>query len=383
MKFVKYLTVIIIFTTVIGFNQNLFSWGLFNLFTDQSYTQEGLNAVEDFNPDKDILYLPQIGDKDIFESMDDLSICRKPEVRKFIFVYLTRGREYTIRSIERSYLYKDIISDIFKKEHDIPEEIALLPLLESGFNPHAVSRSRAVGLWQFVSNTSKPLGLKNDRWIDERKDIEKSTEAAIRHLRHLYAMFNSWELALSAYNGGAGHVARAIKKTGTKNIWELSKTGALSSETSEYLCRFIALVMIYKNQRLFDIYDEIMIPETHKTETFIVKYPIKIKELSLVSGVPEETIETYNPELNQSIIPPYYKNYSLRVPVEAKEKLRENEKELYRNKFSGVKKHRIRKGECLSLIAQHYKTNTRQIMRFNGIRDPDNLKVGEILYIPF
>jgi membrane-bound lytic murein transglycosylase D len=368
---------------VVGYNQNLFSWGLFNLFSEKSFSREGLEAVENFNPDRDILYLPQIADKNIFQAMDDLSICRKPEVRKYIYIYLTRGRQYTIASIERSHTYAPIIAEVFKKNQDIPADIALLPLLESGFNPHAVSRSRAVGLWQFIASTARPLGLKNDAWVDERKNIEKSTEAALRHLRHLYAIFKSWDLALIAYNGGAGHLNRAMAKAGTRNVLELTRSGALSSEASEYLYRYIAMTLIYKNQRLFDIHDEIRVPEAPKTETYTVRHPVSIDDISRHADVPRHVIEAFNPELLRSVIPPYWTNYPLRVPAGTKDALIKKEKELYSNRISGVKKHRVRPGESLSKIAQQHKITTARIIRYNSIRDPDNIRAGSILYIPF
>ncbi|HOW83451.1 MAG TPA: transglycosylase SLT domain-containing protein [Spirochaetota bacterium] len=383
MRLAKFIITAAIFLAIIGHSQNVFSWGLFNLFSGGPFTPEGLESVMNFDPDKDILYLPRIGNKNIFESMDDLSICRNPEVRKYIYIYLTRGREYCIRSIERSHIYGGIINEIFAKNGDIPDEIALLPLLESGFNPNAVSRSKAVGLWQFVGNTSRPLGLRTDKWIDERRDIEKSTEAAIRHLRNLHRIFNSWELALTAYNGGAGHVARAIKKSGTRDLQELIARGALSKESSEYLHRYIALVLIYKNQRLFDIYDEITVPEIPRTENYTVKYPVNINRVSELAGTPKKVIETYNPELNRSAIPPYAKDYSLRLPAEAKDRLKSREEDLYRERVTNVRTHRIRSGECLSAIARLYNVNTVRIIRFNAIRDPDSLKAGDILYIPF
>lgn len=355
MKAARNITTLVILLIFLGLSQNVFSWGLFNLFTDQSFSREGLENVEKFNPDEDIVYLPEIGDRDIFASMDDLSICRKKQVRKFIYIYLTTGRSYLKDAIYRSHFYLDIIDEIFEKNKDIPKDIALLPLLESGFNPHAISRSKAVGLWQFLKSTSRVLGLRKDRWIDERKDIEKSTEAAIQHLRNLYGIFQSWEFTLAAYNGGAVHVRKAMKRAGTTNFWELLKSGTLNSETEEYVPRFIALTLIYKNQRLFGIDDELTVPEKEETENFILKYPAHLDDISKISGLSPKDIKAYNPELKKEIVPPYYKNYSLRVPSQAKEKLEEREKELYKNKFTQIKKHRVKDGECLSHIARKYK----------------------------
>jgi len=354
-KYSKYIAAVTILISLLGFEKNLFSWGLFNLFSDTSYSKKGLNRAISFDPDEDILYLPKLNDKELFESINDLSICRKKEVRKYIYIYLTSGRKYTKKSIEKSYIYKDIIEKVFKDNPDIPAEIAVLPLLESGFNPLAVSRSRAVGLWQFMKNTATPLGLQRNKWIDERRDIEKSTEAAIRHLRNLHKRFGSWELALAAYNGGGGHVKRSMNKTGAKDFWTLSTTGTLSRETAEYVPRFIALTLIYKNQRLFDIKDEIEIPETIKTENFAMNYSVNIHHISKLADIPVKTIKRFNPELKRNITPPYRKNYSLRIPVSAADKLKKREKELYKFRYRHVRRHRVKNGECISIIARNYK----------------------------
>ncbi len=345
----------IITLTCLCLYKNVFSWGLFNFFTDTKFSQEGLEKAIEFNPDKDILYLPEIGDKDIFKAMKDLSICRNPEVRSFIYQYLTRGREYTIKSIERSHYYYDIIDEIFSKNPDIPREIALLPLLESGFSPIAVSRSKAVGLWQFVSNTAKPLGLKYNRYVDERRDIEKSTSAAIRHLRNMYKIFNSWELALAAYNGGGGHVKRALQASGEKDLWGLIKKGALRKETEEYVPRFIALSLIYKHPRLFGIKDEIKTVEIPETANLVLPFPIQLNSIPQLCGTPMKTIKKFNPELKLNITPPYQKDYSLRLPVNAKKELIKKKKKLMKYRFTTIKRYTLKKGDCISLIARRYK----------------------------
>jgi len=307
-----------------GYNQWVFSLGFFKLFSETEYSEAGLQKVQEFNPEKDTLYLPGIENKELFESIEDLSICRNDEVRKYIYLYLTSGREYLIKSIERSHIYIDIINDIMKKNPDIPSEIALLPLLESGFEPNAVSSSNAVGLWQFLRSTSVLFDLKSDKWIEERRDIEKSTEAAILHLRYLKKDLKSWDLALAAYNGGGGQLRRAMNKTGAVNIWELIKSGALTKETSEYVPRYAALVIIYNNQRLFGIINEVSVPQKIKTETVMINHRININEFSEKYDVEIDEIKRYNPELNGPLTPPSSENYVIRLTDESAKKIRSN-----------------------------------------------------------
>lgn len=313
-----------IFILFLGYSQRVFSLGLFKLFSDTRYSAMGLKKVQDFNPEDDTLYLPGLEDKELFESIQDLSLCRKKAVREYIYMYLTSGREYLINSIERSYIYIDIINDIMKKNPDIPADIALLPLLESGFDPYAVSKSNAVGLWQFLQSTSALLDLKSNRWVEERRDIEKSTEAALRHLRYLHSTLKSWDLALAAYNGGDGQVRRAIDKTDSRNIWELIKSGTLTKETSEYVPRFAALVIIYNNQRMFGIEDEITPPRKEKTETVTINYQMNVNQLSKICGIDMNEIKKYNPELNSHMTPPSSEPFALRLTENSAEKFKSN-----------------------------------------------------------
>ncbi|MDY6935702.1 MAG: lytic transglycosylase domain-containing protein [Spirochaetota bacterium] len=303
------------FSALTCIDRKTLCWNLFNLFEDATYREEGLKKIIKYNPDEDTITLPTLNDKNFFESINDLSICRRKEVRTLLYIYLTKKRDHVKRAIRRSYLYIDIIKNEFDKYPSIPKDIMLLPLLESGFNPYAISRSRAVGLWQFIRPTSRRLGLKNDKWIDERRDIVKSTNAAIRHLRNLYWIFDSWELSLAAYNGGGGRVRRAINKTGINDFWKLKKTNTLKTETKEYVSRYAALMLIYKNQKLFGIHEEMKDIEKFDTESIVLKYPVNMRHVSKITGVPLATIRKLNPELIRNAIPPYYREYSFRVPT--------------------------------------------------------------------
>ncbi len=318
--FVTILTIILL----LGYNKQLFSTGFFNLFLENRFSEAGMERVKQFDPDKHTLYLAGLENKELFESIEDLSLCRNEEVRKYIYLYLTSGREYLVKSIERSYIYIDIINEVMKKNPDIPSEIALIPLLESGFDPLAVSRSNAVGLWQFVAGTAAHFDLKKNKWVEERRDIEKSTEAAIRHLRYLHELMGSWDLALAAYNGGQGQVKRALDKSGSKDIWELIESGKLTRETSEYVPRYAALVIIYNHQRLFRIEKEINIPKVEKTEIVKLNYQMNISQLSEKCGIDITEIKKYNPELNSSLTPPTSENYTLRLTEDSAKKFNLN-----------------------------------------------------------
>lgn len=315
MKYTKLTAILLLIPAIFfGYNKWVFSWGMFQLFNEAEYSKHRHERIVSFNPDEDTLYLPGMEDKEFFESVNDFSIMRKKGVREFVYLYLTTGREYTIRSIERSGMYMEIISNIIKKNPDIPAEIALLPLLESGFDPTAVSRSNAVGLWQFMERTSAYIGLRTDGIVDERRNVEKSTEAAIRHLRHLYKKFGSWELALAAYNGGEGLVSRAIESAGTENLWELIKSGALPKETSEYIPRYAALMLIYKNQRLFRIDKNIELERAQPVYELCLKEQKSLEEISRHYSTQSEVIKKLNPELKTGMTPFSENCYPLKIP---------------------------------------------------------------------
>ncbi|MFH0974466.1 MAG: transglycosylase SLT domain-containing protein [Spirochaetota bacterium] len=372
---------ILIFILIFFSSFSLFKESAFCLdFTDLFATSDSEKASA--GSGKIFYFLPPQDDKDFFSSISDLSICRSRHVRKFIFLYLNEGREYLTAALTRSNRYLRRIEEIFSENSDIPKDIALLPLLESAFNPYAVSRSKAVGLWQFLKGTSRPLKLKVNNWVDERRNVEKSTQAAIKHLRNLYSMFGSWELALASYNGGAGYIKRSMIKTRSRSVTELLESGYLKRETNEYLYRFAALLVIYKNQKLFDIGDEAASPIAAETEKIVFEYPVKIKVAATLADVPVETLKSLNPELNQNITPPFEKKYTLIVPKGCKAKLENNITSLYDIKFNNLKKHVVKKGECISRIASLYKTQVKKIMLFNNLKNPGSIKPGLELYIP-
>ena len=377
------LFVLLLSLTLVSMDTRSFCWNLLDLFNDTVYSEEGLQKAIEYEPYMDHFFLPSIEGKDLFASIDDLSICRREEVRRYLYMYLTVGREYVKNSIHRSYMYMEIIEDVMEEYPEIPRDMALLPLLESGFNPRAVSKSRAVGLWQFMYPTSQMLGLKINNWVDERRHIEKSTRAALRHLKNLYSIYGSWELSLAAYNGGAGHVSRTMKRTGIRDYWKLADSGQLRNETSEYVARYAALVLIYKNRELFNIGRDLKnIPKTVETENMLLKYPVNIHSFSKITGISIKTIKQLNPELKRNVTPPYTKKYSLRVPSEKKKDIEKDKKKLYKIRFSGIKKHTVKRGECLSSIARRYKTRLSHIIFLNDIKNPHLIKPGKKLYIP-
>jgi len=384
MKKIHHISYLLIFIILIEFvDTKLFCKNLLELYSDPVYSEVGLQNVINYNPDNDSIFLPKLEGKDLFTAINDLSICRIPDVRKFIYIYLTKGREYTINAIKRSHLYMPLIKEQMQQFDGIPEDIALLPLLESAFNPYAVSKSNAVGIWQFVPTTAKILGLQINDFVDERRDIIKSTNAALRHLNHLNNTFNSWELALLAYNGGCGYLSRTMKANGYHHFYDLIESGVLRKETAEYVYRYAALALIYKYPELFSIEKDLLKPDNdYDIELVEVRYPVRINVLTEKCNIPSEVIKLYNPQLKKDITPPKERNYILLLPKGSKEKIEEYKDEIYTLKFTSIYTHKVKSGETLSQIAKRYRASPRNIIIINNLRHPDRLYPGNILYIP-
>lgn len=180
----------------------------------------------------------------------DIPIRVNSQVEKWVDYFTGRGRANFEVYLKRSELFIPYLQQILK-ENDMPSDLVYLAMIESGFNNHAKSRAKAVGPWQFMKFTGKRYGLQINWWVDERRDLKKSTEAAIRYLSTLYGMFGHWELAASAYNAGEMKVARAIERFGTKDYWAIARHRFLSAETRNYVPKMIAAAIISKNRKNF------------------------------------------------------------------------------------------------------------------------------------
>ncbi|MEL6926733.1 MAG: transglycosylase SLT domain-containing protein, partial [Bacteroidota bacterium] len=200
-------------------------------------------------------------------------------------------------------------------EFGLPMDMKYLSVVESALNPNAVSRSRAVGLWQFMSPTAKDYNMKINRLIDERRDPHKSTKAAMEHLTRLYKRFGNWELALAAYNGGAGRVSSAIRRARSKNFWRVARY--LPRETRNYVPAFIAasyLMHYYHHHNLVPMYPNL---DRQTAETVRIYDRITFQRISELTGAPMDIIEEMNPAYLQKFIPSSARGNYLTLPQNA------------------------------------------------------------------
>jgi len=298
--------------------------------------------------------------------------------------FQTVERNFFINSYKRSGRY---INKIVKElnEAGLPEELAWLPIVESGFSERALSPARALGLWQFIPSTGYKFGLKRDDWIDERLDPEKSTKAAIAYFQELHRMFGDWTTVLAAYNSGEGNVLRVIR--GQKinyldNFWDLYE--GLPRETARYVPRFLATLHILKEpeQYGFDLGET---EEPLSFEVVTIEKQVRLDAIAKELGISEALFYDLNPELRLKVTPPT--PYSLRTPPAMSEALLASldsipEWSHIRTILASYAYHRVSKGETLYSIAKRYKTTVAAISKANNIRNGQFIRAGRRLQIP-
>ncbi len=287
-------------------------------------------------------------------------------------------------SYARSGRYMEFIKTELKKE-GMPEELAWLPLIESGFTPHALSGARALGLWQFIPSTGYKFGLSRNDFVDERLDPEKSTRAAIAYLKKLHGIFGDWLTALAAYNCGEGRVLSTIRNRQVHyldNFWDLYKR--LPRETARYVPRFLATLHMIRNPRQYGL-DQIVRETPPEFDIVPVKKQTTLNHIARATGINAKTLRRLNPELRREFLPP--EKYDLRVPCGKAPAVtaalsRIPEITLPPTPAYKIAYHRVKRGDTLSTIASRYGVKAKSIMRANRMHKKHFIVAGNILKIP-
>ena len=263
---------------------------------------------------------------------------------------------------------------------ELPLELALLPIVESAYDPFAYSHSHAVGLWQFIPSTGKSLGLHKNRWYDGRRDVLKSTQAAVEYLTYLNKRFNGeWLHTLAAYNSGEGTVKKAIRKNKQRgkptDFWSLK----LPRETRNYVPRLLALADIVSNPKSYNL-ELPQIPNAAFFDTVQVTSQIELSKIIEVTGVEENLFINLNPAYRRSVTPPEG-NYQILLPIDKSLKLEYFLSNNEPSTWAPYREYVVKSGDTLSQIAQRYQLPTSLIKNNNGIKG-HFLKVGQVLLIP-
>jgi membrane-bound lytic murein transglycosylase D len=319
------------------------------------------------------------------------------KIHAFINYFTVKDRDYTRLMMKREDLYFPIFEKNLAK-YGLPDELKYLSIIESGLNPRATSRVRAVGLWQFMSATGRYYGLKNDWYIDERMDPEKSTDAACRYLRDLYRMFNDWELALAAYNTGPGNVKRAIRRSGyKKTFWDIYPF--LPRETRSYVPQFVAIIYTMNHLDEHNFIDEGQ--ERHvRYDTLVVNKFFNFETFAALTGTCLEDLQKLNPSIQRNAVPETGLSYTLLIPEMASKVLENNrvaildsaskvgkkELEVLAKTMSGTTYgrdrivYKVRSGDVLGSIALRHHVKVADIKKWNNLRS-NSIRSGQRLTI--
>ncbi|MDO9180886.1 MAG: transglycosylase SLT domain-containing protein [Bacteriovorax sp.] len=329
-----------------------------------------------------IYYLKGAEDLQLENNYFDIPVVYNIRVRKWINYYNKKGRKIFELHIERAGRYAPLIGSILEG-NGLPRDLIFLAMAESGFNNLAKSSASAVGPWQFMPATGKMYGLKQDWYVDERKDPVKATVAAANYLAKLYNDFGSWKIAMAAYNAGEGKIGRAIKKYNTTDLWDISKRKYLKSETKNYVPKIMALAIIGKNLKFFGFHD------------IDFRAPLDFDEISVAAGtdliklseklnVNLEDVQKLNPELLRWFTPLDVSSYKLRLPPKMSEELKKccMRKDLIASDFQvfEVKRSQVR----ISQVARKYRIkDTSVIAQLNKVSGKHIFKRGDKVLLPF
>ena len=352
-----------------------------------------------FNMDS-VHFRSSVTDKEYLQRLADMnSFITLPfneTVRNYIILYSEKMPTKMSSMLALSQYYFPIFEEIFDR-YGLPKALKYMAVIESAFNPVAVSRAGAKGMWQFMYNTAKMYGLTINSFVDERLDPVKSADAAARYMRDAYRIFGDWNLAISSYNCGSGNVNKAMRRSGSREFWPVYNY--LPRETRGYVPAFVGAMYAFTYYR-----EHGLVPETDsmpvQVDTFHIRRMLHFQQVSALTGVSVEMLKKLNPQYVHDIVPGTAKEeYVLRLPYQYTSKFIENEDSVYaynaKEYFSPATlqniavsgsassqriAYKVKSGDYLGRIASRYHVTVKQIMEWNHLRNT-NLRVGQVLYI--
>ncbi|HEX7046832.1 MAG TPA: LysM peptidoglycan-binding domain-containing protein [Gammaproteobacteria bacterium] len=306
-----------------------------------------------------------------------LDSIENPEINAQLEWYAAH-QEYLDRVATRATPYMHFIVEAIE-ERGVPMEIALLPIVESAFDPFAYSHGRAAGLWQFIPGTGRRFDLKQNWWYDGRRDVAQATRAALEYLEYLHGMFDNWLLALAAYNSGEGNVSRAIRYNEARGLptdfWHLR----LPRETRAYVPKLLALKLLLEEPEKYGVNWK-PIPDEAYLASVDVGRQIDLALAASLAGIDVEQVYLLNPGFNRWATDPNGP-HNLLLPIETVETFKTALAELGPRDTVSWERHRIRSGESLLSIANQYETTVDLIKEINGIRG-NLIRAGDTLTVP-
>ncbi len=303
----------------------------------------------------------------------DVPIVLNERVRTFIHYFSNRKFDLISRAFERASRYLPMMREIFR-EKGLPRDLLNLAFIESAFNPRARSRAGATGIWQFTQGTGRRFGMPSGFWVDHRRDPERSTRAAAEYLKTLYGMFESWPLALAAYNAGEGKVQKAIARQKTTDFWRLP----LPKETKLFVPAFMAMTVIAKDPARYGFSP---LPEqVPAVETLPLEESVDLRVLARAAHTTPAVIRELNPTLLRGATPPG--PFSLRLPAGSGEGFLDRLAQLPRPKRTPWVHQRVRKGDTWASLARRHQVSANALLELNGRSAMGPLKVGSTILVP-
>lgn len=367
----------------------------FDLFYKPSwFAEDSLVYFSIFMPKHEI---PSWSDEEILEAMDyipsNFPFTFNNIVKQHIDQFSTNRRQLIARSLGIGAYYFPIFEEVLSR-YELPAVLKYLPIIESNLNPFARSHAGALGMWQFMPRTGKSLGLEQNDFFDERRDVHQATEAAAQYLKALYEIYGDWLMALAAYNAGPGNVNKAIAKSGGKtSFWEIHPY--LPRETRDYIPKFTACIFVMEYADFYRILPQEPSIDLFETDTVIIKNKLSIRYLAELADLDSTYMHFINPALKSGIIPKTEQGFPLNIPVNyagriaALSEYMENDPYLAATSAEVVeaavpeyKVYKVKSGDTLGHIAMKHGVGVSQIKKWNSLNS-DNLQIGQkiVLYI--
>ncbi|MGQ9846054.1 MAG: transglycosylase SLT domain-containing protein [Bacteroidales bacterium] len=310
------------------------------------------------------------------------------DVKKYIHYFVSERVNIISQSLSYSGYYFPIFETYLDKYH-LPMELKYLSVIESGLNPFARSKTDAVGLWQFKLPTARLLNLKVNSFIDERQDPIKSTEAACSYLEYLYNMFNDWQLAIAAYNGGPENVKKAMLRSGKNTFWEIKPY--LPQETQNYVPAFIAMIYLMNYAHDYQIQPNDKPLYYHQIDTVLISKPVYFSTLSQKLNIPIDVLRFLNPAYKQDYIPKMQNAVALVLPSEKISEFIQlqndilcndfpKQEQLNNNKLKKAISYTVKEGDYLTKLAINFRCSVEDIKKWNNLKS-NELTINSSLII--
>ncbi|WP_051305838.1 LysM peptidoglycan-binding domain-containing protein [Desulfogranum mediterraneum] len=310
----------------------------------------------------------------------DFPITINTQVQFYLDQFQGPQRRHFQRWLARSTQFQPFIEAELNKA-GLPRDLVFLAMIESGFNPSAYSKAHAAGLWQFIRGTGRSYGLRINSWVDERRNPEKATRAAIQYLSFLYREFGDWHLAVAAYNAGEGKIGRGLKRYKSKDFWHLASRRYLALETKRYVPKLIAAIIIGRDPEKYG-FNEVPYQSPATFDRIKVPAATDLEAVAVTAATDIKTLRRLNNELRRNQTPPGKKEYLLRIPEGTRQLVAENMHRLHPVITTAYTTHTVRRGDTLTKVCRQYKINKTILLKANKLRTA-SLRKGQRLRIPY